>query len=142
MSHVDQLEDSINLMGMPVVTELFFPVGLRYHALHHLFPTLPYHHLAEAHRRLLAALPEGSSYHRTVAPGFWVVAKDVFRTAWLRDQNGDEAKRTGRADEWYGRRAALHAPRDRSIASVTLNRPPQDRAPAPSRVAATEVYES
>jgi fatty acid desaturase len=39
-------------------------VGLRYHALHHLLPALPYHRLAEAHRRLTAELPVSSAYHR------------------------------------------------------------------------------
>ncbi|MBR0552150.1 fatty acid desaturase family protein [Stakelama marina] len=41
---------------------LWAPVGLRFHALHHLLPRLPYHGLAEAHRRISAALPAGSAY--------------------------------------------------------------------------------
>jgi fatty acid desaturase len=35
---------------------LWAPVGLRYHALHHLLPSLPYHSLGEAHRRISGAL--------------------------------------------------------------------------------------
>jgi fatty acid desaturase len=33
---------------------------LRYHAIHHLLPGLPYHALGEAHRRLIAAMPDGT----------------------------------------------------------------------------------
>ena len=42
---------------------LWAPVGLRYHALHHLLPSMPYHSLGEAHRRLKQALPADSQYH-------------------------------------------------------------------------------
>jgi fatty acid desaturase len=42
---------------------LWAPVGLRYHALHHLLPGVPYHNLGKAHRRLTGALESGSSYH-------------------------------------------------------------------------------
>jgi fatty acid desaturase len=38
-------------------------VGLRYHALHHLLPGVPYHNLAEAHRRLCKELEVDSLYH-------------------------------------------------------------------------------
>ncbi|MCA0395272.1 MAG: fatty acid desaturase [Proteobacteria bacterium] len=62
-----QIDDSVNVSG-GVLAPLLCPVGLRYHALHHLAPFLPYHALPEAHRRIMAALPASSSYHRaTVA---------------------------------------------------------------------------
>ena len=41
ISHLEQLGDSVNIEGVPVVTELFFPLGLRYHALHHFSPPCP-----------------------------------------------------------------------------------------------------
>ena len=41
---------------------MWAPVGLRYHALHHLFPTLPYHNLKAAHEYLLVHLPPESPY--------------------------------------------------------------------------------
>ena len=41
---------------------LWAPVGLRWHALHHLLPSLPYHALGEAHRRLQAELGPESTY--------------------------------------------------------------------------------
>jgi len=50
MSHVDQFLDSTNVTGN-WLTEILCPVGLRYHALHHLFPKMPYHNLGIAHRR-------------------------------------------------------------------------------------------
>lgn len=45
------------------------PVGLRYHALHHLLPSLPYHALGEAHRRISAALTPDSPYHKASYKG-------------------------------------------------------------------------
>lgn len=73
MTYFEQLLDSVNIIGHPLWTELWFPVGLRYHALHHLFPALPYHNLATAHRRLMAQLPADSPYRRTVYRGFFQV---------------------------------------------------------------------
>src|SRR5690606_19698901 len=40
MSLPEQVADSINITGQTWLTMLMFPVGLRYHALHHLFPFL------------------------------------------------------------------------------------------------------
>lgn len=65
MTFENQVLDSVNVVGN-FVTGLWAPVGLRYHGLHHLFPTMPYHSLAEAHRRLVEVLPADSVYHRTV----------------------------------------------------------------------------
>ena len=41
--------DSCNFTRNDPLTLLFFPFSIRYHALHHLFPSLPYHNLAGAH---------------------------------------------------------------------------------------------
>jgi fatty acid desaturase len=60
-----QLLDSIDTPGS-WWTEFWAPVGLRYHALHHYFPGLPYHNLPEAHRVLNRGLPATAAY-RTVA---------------------------------------------------------------------------
>lgn len=83
MSHVAQFEDSITVLGNPVLAELMFPLGLRYHALHHLFPAMPYHQLGIAHRRLLAQLSPASraAYERTFRPGLLPVLAGLWRSA-------------------------------------------------------------
>lgn len=58
----EQFLDSVNVTGHPLVTELWAPLGLRYHALHHLAPRLPYHALGRAHGLLLATLPADDPY--------------------------------------------------------------------------------
>lgn len=65
MTFDEQIEDSITIAGQPLLGALLFPVGLRYHALHHWFPALPYHALGQAHRRLMAQLPADSPYRLT-----------------------------------------------------------------------------
>jgi fatty acid desaturase len=64
-----QLLDSINLRGWPILTALIAPVGLRYHALHHHLPFIPYHSLGLVHRRLLAELPQNAPYRATLKDG-------------------------------------------------------------------------
>lgn len=81
MSHADQLSDAINITGQTWLTVLLFPVGLRYHALHHLFPSLPYHNLGEAHRRLSERLPSDSPYHAAGRQSFFAAAAELLRGA-------------------------------------------------------------
>ena len=67
LSRHGQLSDSIDTPGGPW-TELWAPVGLRYHALHHYFPGIPYHNLGKAYRRIVAALPRDAAYLESTSP--------------------------------------------------------------------------
>jgi fatty acid desaturase len=71
----DHIVDSCNFTRNDPLTLLFFPFSIRYHALHHLFPSMPYHNLRRAHEHLVATLPAGSPYRRLDRPGWWSVAK-------------------------------------------------------------------
>lgn len=71
-----QLLDSITLNGWPIPTVFAAPLGLRYHALHHFLPTVPYHSLGMLHRRLLSELPPDSAYLQTQSGGIFVTVRD------------------------------------------------------------------
>lgn len=81
LTFVDQLLDSVNYPRHPVTSELWAPVGLRFHALHHLFPSLPYHALPEAHRRLMQQLPADSPYRQTESPSLPAAIVELWRNA-------------------------------------------------------------
>ncbi len=69
MTVTAQYLDTVNVPPPALLPVLWAPVGLRYHALHHLIPGVPYHGLAEAHRRLSKALAPESPYHQASYPG-------------------------------------------------------------------------
>ena len=64
MTVTAQYLDSVNVPPPALLPGLWAPVGLRYHALHHLLPGVPYHNLGEAHRRITAMLEADSPYHK------------------------------------------------------------------------------
>jgi len=69
MTVTAQYLDSVNVPPPALLPALWAPVGLRYHALHHLLPSVPYHNLAEAHRRITAAVEKASPYHKASYAG-------------------------------------------------------------------------
>ena len=80
MSVTAQYLDSVNVPPPALLPMLWAPVGLRYHALHHLLPSLPYHSLGEVHRRLGAALGEESPYHKASHAGLPVLVGRIARS--------------------------------------------------------------
>ena len=96
LSHTEQLLDSVDIVGDPVFTEIICPLGLRFHALHHLFPAIPYHNMGRAYRRLAAQLPADSPYHSVVYKTFGQAMKAFATSMWklsMQTPNG--------ADLWY-----------------------------------------
>ena len=90
MTPTEQFLDTVNVPPPATLPMLWAPVGLRYHALHHLLPRLPYHNLGTAHARLMAMLPETARYADGNSRGFWeVVARLV---AFIRGRRAAQGK--------------------------------------------------
>lgn len=79
MTISEQFLDSVDVPGSPLLTALWAPVGLRYHATHHLFPSMPYHNLGKAYRRLVYRWPR--AYARATQAGLWVALGQIWREA-------------------------------------------------------------
>jgi len=88
VTFVGQLLDSVNYPRWPLITALWAPLGLRFHALHHLFPSLPYHNLTKAHARLMAELPADSPYRQTESASLIAAIAQLWRTSKASTSDG------------------------------------------------------
>ena len=74
----EQLLDSVNvpesLFGV-----FWAPVGLRFHAAHHLIPEMPYHSLGKTQRRLLEKFSEKNIYTQTTSRSLIFTLKRLWR---------------------------------------------------------------
>ncbi len=78
MGFIEQYLDSNNIPGNLFITALWAPVGLRYHATHHLFMSMPYHNLGKAQRRLMSGLSDNTLYQNTIRKSLW----DALHSIW------------------------------------------------------------
>ena len=84
MTVTAQYLDSVNVPPPALLAPLWAPVGLRYHALHHLLPSVPYHSLGKAHRRITAHLGVGSTYDKSSYTGFMPLLGKIARSTMIR----------------------------------------------------------
>lgn len=82
LSVTAQYLDSVNVPT--VIGGIWAPVGLRYHATHHLLPSLPYHSLGEAHKRLAAKFAPDETFHGANHPGMIPLMVKIARSTMRR----------------------------------------------------------
>jgi fatty acid desaturase len=107
VTFLDQLLDSINYPRCPFLSSLWAPVGLRFHALHHLFPSLPYHNLALAHARLMAELPLDSPYRQTESPSLTASLLSLWRTSRASSAKADPHRHSSHEPQMVGAERSL-----------------------------------
>ena len=86
-----QLSDSVNIGGNPIIAELVAPVGVRYHALHHVFASMPYHNLYRAHSIIMKHTKPDSVYHQATEPSLWSAIVTHWRNTQSLVQDTKEA---------------------------------------------------
>lgn len=80
MTVAEQFMDSVDVPG-GFLSALWAPVGLRFHATHHLFPNMPYHSLATAYQRLKDDLPNSHLFLEATRPTLFHAMKTLWRDA-------------------------------------------------------------
>lgn len=89
----EEFLDSINVPDNGVLTRIIAPVGLRFHATHHLFPATPYHNLPKLHAALAAELSDAAAYLSTSRKDYFDAVRRLLEDAAQADR-----RRKGAAD--------------------------------------------
>jgi fatty acid desaturase len=90
VSKTEEYLDSVNVPSTDLLSRLIAPVGLRYHATHHLFPATPYHNLPKLHDALVKELSDNRAYLSTTRKNF----ADAVMRLWREASAADAARRS------------------------------------------------
>lgn len=94
MTHAQQYLDSVNIPGNSLITPLWAPVGLRFHATHHLFMSMPYHNLGKAQRRLMNGLSDNTLFLKTMRKSLW----DALSRIWQESSRASVSRVSGKSN--------------------------------------------
>ncbi len=79
MTQQEEFLDSVDVPGNRYISSLWAPVGLRFHATHHLFPGMPYHSLEKAYFLLKNGLPDNRLYLAASRKSLWAAVVQLWR---------------------------------------------------------------
>lgn len=79
MTQQAEFLDSVDVPGNRYISSLWAPVGLRFHATHHLFPGMPYHALETAYFRLKSELPDNRLFLAATRKNLWSAIAQLWR---------------------------------------------------------------
>lgn len=85
MTVADQFLDSVDVTG-GILSPFWAPVGLRFHATHHLFPQMPYHSLGTAHNLLVKELSNNDLYLSATRQNLWHALGTLWEDSKLSQQ--------------------------------------------------------
>lgn len=81
MNRQQEFLDSVDIPGNRYISSLWAPVGLRFHATHHLFPGMPYHALETAYFRLKDELPNNRLFLEATRKSLLSAVAQLWREA-------------------------------------------------------------
>lgn len=91
VTKTEEFLDSVNVPSEDILSKIIAPVGLRFHATHHLFPATPYHNLPKLHRALEAELSDNTVYLSTSRKSFADAVRRLLIEAGEADRRRREA---------------------------------------------------
>ena len=86
VTKTEEFLDSVNVPSEDIVSKIIAPVGLRFHATHHLFPATPYHNLPKLHRALETELSDNTAYLSTSRKSFADAVRRLLEDAGAADR--------------------------------------------------------
>jgi len=93
VTRTEEFLDSVNVPSEDLLSKLIAPVGLRFHATHHLFPATPYHNLPKLHGALMSELSDTTAYLSTSRSSFAGALRTLWREASEADRSNNDRGR-------------------------------------------------